>query len=346
MSRYKAYPGYKDSGVNWLGMVPSQWTTCRIKNTARINPAKSEVREMAPSTQVSFIPMDAIGENGELDASRTKPISEVISGYSYVADGDIMIAKITPCFENGKGAIAKNLANGIGFATTEVINIRPNHPSDAAYFFYLLSTDPFRRLAEGAMYGAGGQKRVADSFVAEYHLFLPELFERTKISVFLDHETAKIDALIEKQQRLIELLKEKRQAVISHAVTKGLNPNAPMKYSGVEWLGKVPAHWAVGKCGFHVSILSGYAFQSFGFSDNDEDTKLLRGINVGVNSLKWNEVVYWRRKPSDGLDAYVMQEGDIVIGMDRPLISEGIRVAKVKETLHKSPACVLPVSLG
>jgi type I restriction enzyme S subunit len=226
-------------------MVPSHWTTCRIKNTAKVNPAKSEVRDMAPDTEVAFIPMEAIGEKGELDTSRTKPLSEVISGYSYVADGDIMIAKITPCFENGKGAIARNLANGIGFATTEVINIRPNNPNDAAYFLYLLSTDPFRKLAEGAMYGAGGQKRVADSFVAEYHLSLPALSERTKIAAFLDHETAKIDALIEKQQRLIELLKEKRQAVISHAVTKGLNRNATMKDSGVEWLGEVPAHWDV-----------------------------------------------------------------------------------------------------
>lgn len=245
MSRYKAYPEYKDSGVAWLGRVPSQWTICRIKNTAMINPSKSEVRGITPNTEVSFIPMEAIGENGELDASRVKPISEVISGYSYVADGDVMIAKITPCFENGKGAIAKNLLNGIGFATTEVINIRPNHPSDSAYYLYLLSTEPFRRLAEGAMYGAGGQKRVADSFVAEYHFSLPEISERTKIAAFLDHETAKIDALIDKQQRLIELLKEKRQAVISHAVTKGLNPNARIKDSGVEWLGEVPAHWGV-----------------------------------------------------------------------------------------------------
>lgn len=222
-----------------------------------INPSKSEVRGITPNTEVSFIPMEAIGENGELDASRVKPISEVISGYSYVADGDVMIAKITPCFENGKGAIARNLLNGIGFATTEVINIRPTHPSDSAYYLYLLSTDPFRRLAEGAMYGAGGQKRVADSFVAEYHFSLPEISERTKIAAFLDHETAKIDALIEKQQRLIELLKEKRQAVICHAVTKGLNPNAPMKDSGVEWLGDVPAHWALKNYRYATKIYRG-----------------------------------------------------------------------------------------
>lgn len=254
MSRYKAYPEYKDSGVEWLGLVPKNWKICRIKNISTVNPAKSEARALAPETEVSFIPMEAIGENGELDASRTKSISEVISGYSYVADGDIMIAKITPCFENGKGAVVQNLVNGIGFATTEVINVRPNSPEDSAFLFYLLSAAPFRRLAEGSMYGAGGQKRVADSFVAEYHLSLPGCSERTKIAAFLDHETARIDVLIEKQQRLIELLKEKRQAAISYAVTKGLNPSAPMKDSGVEWLGEVPAHWGITQIKFEAEL--------------------------------------------------------------------------------------------
>lgn len=103
------------------------------------------------------------------------------------------------------------------------------------------------------MYGAGGQKRVADSFVAEYHFAEAPTDERENIAAFLDYETARIDRLIAQQQRLIELLKEKRQAVISHAVTKGLNPNAPMKESGVEWLGQVPEHWQCVPFGLLVS---------------------------------------------------------------------------------------------
>lgn len=297
MSRYKAYSAYRDSGVEWLGMVPSHWTTCRIKNTATVNPAKSEVREMAPDTEVAFIPMEAIGENGELDTSRTKPLSEVISGYSYVADGDIMVAKITPCFENGKGAIARNLTNGIGFATTEIINVRPNNPKDSAYLHYLLSTNPFRKLAEGAMYGAGGQKRVADSFVAEYHFSLPEPSERPKIAAFLDHETAKIDALIEKQQRLIELLKEKRQAVISHAVNKGLNPNAPMKDSGVEWLGEVPAHWGIQKLGRL-------------FSESNERALTKEELEYPILSVSINHGISDKELDDDELDRKVARSED------------------------------------
>lgn len=137
--KYRAYPEYKDSGVEWLGDVPAHWEICRVKNVATINPSKSEARSLSVDSQVSFIPMEAIGEKGELDASRVKILSEVLTGYTYVADGDLMIAKITPCFENGKGAIAKNLINGIGFATTEVIPVRPKRSTDADFLFYVLN---------------------------------------------------------------------------------------------------------------------------------------------------------------------------------------------------------------
>ncbi len=94
----------------------------------------------------------------------------------------------------------------------------------------------------------------------------------------------------------------------------------------------MPVHWRVGKCGFYLTILSGFAFPSSGFSEDETNTKLLRGINVGVSRLKWDETVYWQRAADDGLDIYEMRVGDLVIGMDRPLIAEGIRMAKVKES--------------
>lgn len=175
-------------------------------------------------------------------------------------------------------------------------------------------------------------QRISRSSLGRVRYAFPTLAEQTQIAAFLDRETGKIDELVAEQRRLMELLKEKRQAVISHAVTQGLNPKAPMKPSGIEWLGDVPKHWKVGKCGFYLRILSGFAFPSTGFTEDENETKLLRGINVGVSRLKWNETVYWRRLPDDGLDIYEMQEGDLVIGMDRPLITEGMRVAKVKDS--------------
>ena len=101
------------------------------------------------------------------------------------------------------------------------------------------------------------------------------------------------------------------------------------KDSGVEWLGNVPEHWEVGKCGFYLTVLSGFAFPSAGFSGDASNAKLLRGINVGVSKLKWDETVYWQRMEGDDLDIYELTAGDVVIGMDRPLIGDGMRVAKV-----------------
>jgi type I restriction enzyme S subunit len=160
---------------------------------------------------------------------------------------------------------------------------------------------------------------------------VPDPAEQTAIAAFLDRETAKIDGLVAEQRRLMELLKEKRQAVISHAVTKGLNPDAPMKPSGIEWLGDVPEHWRIGKSGFYLTVLSGFAFPSARFTHDENDTKLLRGINVGVSKIRWDETVYWRRSEVDGLDCYEMKAGDLVIGMDRPLIGGGVRVAMISE---------------
>ncbi|EHN66544.1 putative type I restriction-modification system specificity determinant for hsdM and hsdR (HsdS) [Comamonas testosteroni ATCC 11996] len=121
---------------------------------------------------------------------------------------------------------------------------------------------------------------------------IPNVEEQLSIAAFLDHETAKIDALIEKQQRLIELLKEKRQAVISHAVTKGLNPNAPMKDSGVEWLGEVPAHWEMKKLRFLGEARNGLTYSPEDIVDEGEGTLVLRSSNVQNMKIAFGDNVY------------------------------------------------------
>jgi type I restriction enzyme S subunit len=243
---FPRYPKYKESGVEWLGQVPEKWEVKRLRFVANLNPSKSEIANLDRGTAVSFLPMDAVGDDGILTLDKEKTIGELETGYTYFRDGDVTIAKITPCYENGKGAIMRGLTNGIGFGTTELIVARP-HLSQitSPYLNYLFISSDFRSLGESHMYGAGGQKRVPDAFVRNFASAFPPLPEQIAIASFLDRETAKIDALVAEQKRLIELLKEKRQAVISHAVTKGLNPNAKMKPSGIEWLGDVPEGWEV-----------------------------------------------------------------------------------------------------
>ena len=243
MRRFKPYPVYKDSGVEWLGKIPAHWEVKRLRFVSESNPVPSEVRGLPGETEVSFVPMEAVGEHGGLSLETTKQLADVKAGYTYFRDGDIVIAKITPCFENGKGALAADLTNGIAFGTTELHVLRATERADRRFMFYVTLSDAFRRLGEADMYGAGGQKRVSEFFVRNFSPALPSLPEQRAIAMFLDRETARIDALVAKKERVIELLQEKRTALITRAVTKGLDPKVPMKDSGVEWLGEIPAHW-------------------------------------------------------------------------------------------------------
>ncbi len=254
--RYKAYPEYKASGVQWLGDIPSDWRVIPLKHLATLNPKKSGINKQKMSDHCSFVPMDKLKLNS-LKLDETKLISDVYDGYTYFENEDVLMAKVTPCFENKNMAVAKNLLNGIGFGSSEIYVLRTNSKLNNQFLFYRLQEDGFMEIATAAMSGAGGLKRVPAEIINTFLAAFPLYEEQQKIASFLDHETAKIDTLIAKQEKLIALLKEKRQAVISHAVTKGLNPDAPMKDSGVEWLGEVPEHWDVTKFGYISQVVRG-----------------------------------------------------------------------------------------
>jgi type I restriction enzyme S subunit len=247
LRRFKPYPEYKDSGVEWLGEIPAHWGVKRLRFVSSVNPSKSEIPLSEKDLEVSFIPMDYIGENGELRLDEVRSLENVYQGFTYFRNGDVVIAKITPCFENGKGALAYGLSNGIGFGTTELHVMRPKGNMDPTFLWYLSISAPFRLMGEFEMKGAAGQKRVPEDFIRDFRAPYFPIEEQRLLASFLDGETAKIDSLIAKREKLVELLQEKRNALISQAVTKGLDPNVPMKDSGVEWLGEIPSHWQVHK---------------------------------------------------------------------------------------------------
>lgn len=234
----------KETGIASLGAIPKAWDLQRLRFLADLNPSKSELTSSDHELDATFLPMEAVGEDGSLDGSQTRVVADVYQGYTYFRDGDVLVAKITPCFENGKGTVATGLVNGIGFGTTEFHVLRP-HRIDRRLLWYVTASERFRVLGESEMKGSAGQKRVPEDFVKDFLVPLPSVPEQQAIAAFLDRETAKIDALIAQKERLIELLGEQRAAVITRAVTKGLDPSVPMKGSGVEWLGEVPAHWKV-----------------------------------------------------------------------------------------------------
>ena len=317
------YEKYKDSGVEWLGEVPEHWHVSPLKRLAKLvtglTPPTDNTNNYAEDEGYPWVRPEDLVESG-----RPTKATRFLS-----AAGWTLARKIRPratlicCI----GTIGK-----VGYVVDEVttnqqITSAQFAFSDRFFYFALCAAKPELEISS-----TGNVLRILNTErLGNILLACPAKAESEIIGDFLDRETAKIDALVEEQRRLIELLKEQRQAVISHAVTKGLNLDAPMKDSGVEWFGEVPRHWKVGKCGFYIALRSGFAFPSAGFSEDENDIKLLRGINVGVSQLKWDETVYWRRAPDDGLDPYELQAGDLVMGMDRPVISEGMRVARVKQ---------------
>ena len=224
----------------------------------------------------------------------------------------MVIAKITPCFENGKGALMGGLVGGVGFGTTELIVLRPlEQRAFGEYLHWLLVSPDFRNAATAAMYGAGGQKRVPDEFVRNFAVALPPLREQSTVAAFLDRETGKIDVLVAEQERLMALLKEKRQAVISHAVTKGLDPNVPMKDSGVGWLGEVPRDWQV--------LRLGALFREAAEEGEDELPVLSVSIHDGVSDreLADEEVDRKVTRSEDRTKYKKVDPGDLVYNMMR-----------------------------
>lgn len=241
--QYLSHQSYISIENEWIHQIPSHWQFIRLKFVCHVNPTKSEARYFPQDTEVSFLPMELIGEDGTLSLTEIRTIDSVFNGFTYFRDGDVIVAKITPCFENGKGALARNLVNSLGFGTTELHVLRPLNNISPKFIYYITHSELFRETGSALMVGAAGQKRVPLEFVADFEIGLPPLSEQQSIADFLDQKIAVIDTLIAKKRELIERLQEKRTALISRAVTKGLDPSVPMKDSGVEWLGEIPAQW-------------------------------------------------------------------------------------------------------
>ena len=226
MAKYQAYAEYKDSGVEWLGEIPSHWDLRKFKHHFR-----SAMGE-------TILGADLI-EDGKL------PVYSATEGdhfFGYVNSSSVVLEKgdfVIPARGNSIGFPKLVVTTSTCSQTTIYAKMHKKIHSKFT-FYYLLGCKPYLfQFVQTAI------PQITVEEVKNNHLVHPSLEEQTQIANFLDHETAKIDSLIEKQQQLIELLKEKRQAVISHAVTKGLDPSVKMKDSGVEWLGEIPSHWKI-----------------------------------------------------------------------------------------------------
>lgn len=255
---FPAYPAYKDSGVEWLGNVPVDWDVSRVKFDSYVKARvgwhglkSDEFTDEGP-----YLVTGSDFKNKTVDWTNCYHCTDerfMQDEFIQLKENDLLVTK--------DGTIGKLiLVEGIpGRATLNsgIFVVRPLHARySTKYYFWLLQSSVFFDFVEVNKTGSTIVHLYQETF-ENLPYALPPLVEQLQIARFLDHETARIDALIEEQQRLTELLKEKRQAVISHAVTKGLDPTVPMKGSGVDWLPEVPAHWEVTKFKWPMRTASG-----------------------------------------------------------------------------------------
>lgn len=207
----------RDSGVEWLGEVPEHWSVIPNKRLFELTPKKSQI-ESRKKELCNFIPMDKLKQD-YLALDEERLISTVFDGYTYFEDGDVLMAKVTPCFENKNMVVARGLKNGIGFGSSEIYVLRCNSKVSNDFIYYRLQEDTFMNIATAAMTGAGGLKRVPADMIMNFILALPPLEEQLKIVEALKEKLAVLDELSIKAFNAINLIKERKVALISAAVT-------------------------------------------------------------------------------------------------------------------------------
>ncbi|QXB85731.1 restriction endonuclease subunit S [Acinetobacter lwoffii] len=245
MAKYEKYAEYQDSGLEWLGSIPSHWEVWKLNHFAPIITCGVAATPEYKNEGIPFLSAQNV----------KKKKVDLTKGYKFISQekhneltrnrkpqkGDILLSRV--------GTIGEGCIIDVDFEFSIFVSLTHLRLIQLVcvneFFIYLTESSYVKALHGAVTLVGGGVGNLNVNDLREYLLPIPQLSEQQSIVNFLDHETAKIETLIAKQEKLIELLKEKRQAVISHAVTKGLNPDVSMKDSGVEWLGEVPEHWTV-----------------------------------------------------------------------------------------------------
>lgn len=301
------YEKYKESGVSWVGAIPNHWKLLRTKTLF-------ELKKRPPREEDGVVTAFRDGEVTLRSNRRTEGFTNSLQeiGYQGVRQGDLVIHAM----DAFAGAIGVSDSDG---KSTPVYSVcEPKHGlSNSRYYARLLRYMALSGFIESLAKGI--RERSTEFRWAEagnVYLPVPPIDEQTAIAAFLDRETAKIDALIAEQEQLILLLAEKRQATISHAVTKGLNPNAAMKDSGVAWLGEVPAHW-------NVATFQRYVYVQEGQVNPEEEpyrSMLLiapNHIESGTGRLLYVETA---QEQSAESGKYLCKSGDVIYSKIRPAL--------------------------
>ena len=299
--------GFNLKRTHFIDHLPESWKSMGFGKCVIF------IRNGCSSTQVdeseTTVPVTRI-ETISIGVINTEKVGHVeqrdIDDKYQLQKGDIQFSNINSLSMIGN--CAKFSSDGILYAGMNLLQIRPNTKTVTPHFMHWqMSSSLFRGMVEASAKPAINQASIPSTSLRQLPFIVPPTIEQKQIAAFLDYETAKIDALIEKQQQLIALLGEKRQAVISHAVTKGLNPDVPMRDSGVEWLGEVPAHWDLKQIGHVASVARGTGYQNVEeIDESNEAIQMIRISDFNTFSPIWVD-------KENSLKPYLVDSRDVLI---------------------------------
>lgn len=307
MGMENRYDTYKDSGIAWIGEIPEHWEIKRLKNVSDFNPQNDQ--SISNFSEVGYLPMERL-KNGYMLPS-VIDIYNLTQGLTFFKENDIVMAKVTPCFENGNIAIAKNLINNCGFGSSELFIFRARN-INKKYFFYLLQEEKIKEVCKSTMIGTGGLKRISPIFMRNILLPIPTTLEQQSIATYLDQKCSEIDELITLQEEMITKLQSYKQSVITEAVTKGLDKNVPLKDSGIEWIGEIPEHWNIYQLKRCSKFINGYAFNSNHFN-KDKGIPVIRIGDIKYEQISFENIVYVQENYE--LEKFIVHKNDILIAM-------------------------------
>ena len=265
----------KDSGIEWIGEIPEGWEITRLKYLADFEPT-CDTSYLTDESKITYTPMECVKNGGfENRSALYGNLSHTLTPFQ---NGDIAMAKVTPCFENGNIAIMDNLFSGFGLGSSELFVFRPKSIS-TRYFFYWLQNKAFVARACSTMTGTGGLKRISPSFIRNCPVHCPSTDEQTKISDYLDVKCSEIDVLLSKTRSSIEEYKKLKQAVITQAVTKGVRGEREMKNCNIGWIKELPSDWGI--------IPSKYLFKNSDMKKNNGDEQLTASQQHGIITQKY-----------------------------------------------------------
>ena len=327
---FSAYPGYKDSGMAWLGAIPKHWLLYRSKNvfSERNIKALESDEQLTASQKYGVIPQKLFSE------LENQKVMQVILGRDILKKAEVNDFVIS--MRSFQGGL--EFSSYSGAVSSAYVPLYANRELDNIFFKHLFKSVSFISALQNTSNLVRDGQALRYNNLVQLSLPFPSINEQRTIGAFLDHETARIDALIEEQQRLIELLKEKRQAVISHAVTKGLDPTVQMKDSGVEWLGEVPLHWVVGPLRWYATIQGGIAKGKDYEGRETVSLPYLRVANVQSGFVDLTEVKEISVLESE-IERYSLRLGDVLMneGGDNDKLGRGtVWQGQIEPCLHQN----------